>query len=130
MRLFYLISFCLVVLCACQPPIKSADTTRLLFSKPGVSLHVSPARLTVETPITFTLNGADIKSVQAELTGVNMYMGRVPVKFSQTAGSEWQAVFLLGACSEPDMKWQLVLQLTDIRGNKRQLSEILQVYWQ
>lgn len=129
MRLFYLIILCLFVLVACKPTVKSADTTRLLISGQGVALHVSPARLTVETPLTLTLHASNISGIQAELSGLNMYMGRVPVKFMQISDTEWQAVFLLGACSEPEMKWQLVLQLTDTAGNKRQIAETLDVYW-
>lgn len=130
MRVFYLIILYLVVLVGCQPTVKTANTTRLVLSEQGIVLHVSPARLTVETPITLTLNASDLSDIQAELTGINMYMGRVPVKFTQLSSTEWQAVFLLGACTEPDMKWQLAVQLTDNSGNQRHFEETLQVHWQ
>lgn len=43
-----------------------------------------------------------------------MYMGRIPLhwrKLSDTDSVVWQAEFLLGACTDPHMRWQLQLTL-------------------
>ncbi|MCY7293861.1 hypothetical protein [Alteromonas sp. a30] len=44
--------------------------------------------------------------------GVNMYMGKTPllIQESQSQKNQYQAVFFLGSCSEPDMNWRLTTQ--------------------
>ena len=61
---------------------------------------------------------------KAWVQGVNMYMGQVAV-FSDSAASQTsdnsrqQALqFFLGACSEPDMRWQMVLVIKKVSSQK------------
>ena len=49
----------------------------------------------------------------AWIEGVNMYMGKVPVLLENDGKGAWSGWFMLGACSEPVMKWQLRLNLKD-----------------
>ncbi|MBJ2128372.1 hypothetical protein JC525_05435 [Alteromonas sp. IB21] len=49
----------------------------------------------------------------AWIEGVNMYMGKVPVLLENDGKGAWSGWFMLGACSEPVMKWQLRLNIKD-----------------
>lgn len=51
----------------------------------------------------------EIDSVWIE--GVNMYMGKVPVLVEETEPGEWSGWFMLGACSEPVMRWKMIMYL-------------------
>ena len=42
---------------------------------------------------------------------------------------QWQAEFFLGACSDPAMQWQLLLQLHNSQGGSRRVAQILQSSW-
>ena len=83
----------------------------------------------VETALTLTLQAEGLISVTGELTGATMYMGTVPLRFSKTAENQWQAEFFLGACSDPAMQWQLLLQLHNSQGGSRRVAQILQSSW-
>lgn len=50
-----------------------------------------------------------IESVWIE--GTNMYMGKIPVLVEETQPGEWSGWFMLGSCSEPQMHWQMLLNL-------------------
>lgn len=66
-----------------------------------------------ETAFTLTLRGhPGMAPKQAWLEGRSMFMGRIPLSFSQQ-GDEWVANAMVGACSEPAMIWQLTLILED-----------------
>ncbi|MEH8017708.1 hypothetical protein MN202_10715 [Rheinheimera muenzenbergensis] len=129
MRLFYLLI--LLALCAisCTPATTAPTSPRQLLHSDGINLTLAPGHAPVETPLTLTLEAEGLTAVSGELTGVNMYMGRVPIRFSQLAANSWQAEFLLGACSEPDMQWQLVLQLQDQQGQNVTLKQTFQSSW-
>ena len=49
--------------------------------------------------------------------GINMYMGKNAVLADSTYAKEAKKVYnarlFLGACSEPAMRWQLIIQTTD-----------------
>jgi len=57
------------------------------------------------------------------LEGKNMYMGKIPLFFSETDNKEikkenFQADVLLGSCSENEMIWRMWLIITDDNGGK------------
>ncbi|WP_158968910.1 hypothetical protein [Paraglaciecola sp. L3A3] len=58
---------------------------------------------------------------QTWVQGINMYMGKSAVMvestYSEAGGLAYQSKLFLGACSEPDMKWQLVVQTKDSEQN-------------
>ncbi|WP_166839613.1 hypothetical protein [Rheinheimera pleomorphica] len=91
-------------------------------------LQLSPASAPVETPLQLQLSAIGLAKVSAELTGVSMYMGRVPLRFTQQ-GEVWQAEFLLGACSDPKMQWQLQLELEFVDGEKRTVKQQFYSSW-
>lgn len=101
-----------------------------MLQTPTLHLLVSPAQIPVETPLTMVLESAtDLINVSGELRGVSMYMGRIPLQWRQaevTAEREtamWTAEFFLGACSDPDMQWQLELWL-DYADGRRELQSV------
>ncbi len=96
-----------------------------------IHLTVSPGQIPVETLLRLQLRSeTPLQAVSAEMTGVSMYMGKIPLRFSlNPATGYWQSDFMLGACSDPEMTWQLKLQLTDSNGKVRQLSTEFQSSW-
>lgn len=129
MRLFYLLISVWLCAISCTPAPSVEPAANLLLDVDGLRLSVSPGHVPVETVLTLTLRADGLSAVTGELTGVTMYMGTVPLRFSQIAENQWQAEFLLGACSEPDMQWQLMLQLENKHGEKSTLKHTLQSSW-
>lgn len=96
-----------------------------------LQLSISPGDIPVETLLRLQLRSAQpLQQVSAEMTGVSMYMGKIPLRFTFDAATGlWSSDFMLGACSDPKMVWQLQLQFTDDSGKVRQLSTELQSSW-
>jgi len=97
----------------------------------NVQLSVSPGQIPVETLLRLQLRSNDnLQAVSAQMVGKSMYMGKIPLHFTFDAASGfWISEFMLGACSDPQMIWQLNLQLTEHSGNVRQLATELQSSW-
>ena len=45
------------------------------------------------------------------LEGDDMYMGKVPVFIKANAGRKLEGWFMLGSCSQPTMRWRMVIWL-------------------
>ena len=115
-RLLWLL-VALTLLTACKPSQKDSSEATLLQTE-TLHLQISPSTIPVETPLTMSLDShRELINVRGELRGVSMYMGRIPLQWRQRAVTTademalWQAEFFLGACSDPDMLWQLDLWL-------------------
>lgn len=125
----------LLMLAACQP--QPADNqARVLLEQAQLHLSLTPGSAPVETPLRLNLvSQQPIRLVNAELTGVSMYMGVIPLRFQKlntTDSAEpehWQAEFLLGACSNPVMLWQLNLTVLFADGRKLSLNEQFNSSW-
>lgn len=128
MPLFYLLFVVLFSLGGCQPAEVAPPASLTLFKDNNILLQLSPASAPVETPLQLQLSATGLAKVSAELTGVSMYMGRVPLRFTQQ-GEVWQAEFLLGACSDPKMQWQLQLELEFVDGKKRTVKQQFYSSW-
>ena len=93
----------------------------------GVELLYSDARFQVERPIELVLsqvpNGA---VVTGHIQGLSMDMGTIPLQFTPTGDGKWQSHFLLGACTEPAMRWQLQLTIEHADGQLQQLVDTFQ----
>lgn len=107
----------LFLLMGCQPALNDGSEAILLQTE-TLQLRVNPARIPVETPLTLSVETTrPLLGITAEIRGISMYMGRIPLQWRQvenTAATEmplWHAEFFLGACSDPDMKWELQLWL-------------------
>ncbi|MDX1537989.1 hypothetical protein [Arsukibacterium sp.] len=126
---------CLLLLAACQP--KQADNSvRVLQQQAELLLSLSPASAPVETPLRLSLvSEQPIELISAELTGVSMYMGIIPLPFQKVStvgkddAEQWQAEFLLGACADPAMLWQLNLTVQFADGRKLILKEQFNSSW-
>lgn len=77
-------------------------------------------------PVNFTDN--EIKKVEAELIGENMFMGRVPITFSRI-DNHWQGSFFLGMCSEKQMLWRMTLTITFDDNSQEQAYALFDSYW-
>lgn len=97
-------------LCA---PQQSDKTTCSYDTELGVlTLFSSIPSMPFETPITLTLElPEDVIVSASEIRGLSMYMGRIPVVWQEQADGTWQARILLGACTDPQMVWQLQINL-------------------
>ncbi|WP_157605830.1 hypothetical protein [Rheinheimera sp. SA_1] len=138
MRCFSVVAILLFVvgICGCEdkkePAAEVADwQTALGDLQHSIQLSISPGQIPVERLLRLQLRSEQpLQKVSAEMTGVSMYMGRIPLRFTFDAATGlWVSDFMLGACSDPQMIWQLKLQLTDSSGNVRQLSTEVQSSW-
>ncbi len=122
----------LLLVSGCRP-VANDNSQALLLQTDALSLTVSPAPIPVETPLRLVLESSlDIQAVSAEVRGLSMYMGRIPLhwrKLDVTTGSRWQAEFLLGACTDPQMRWQLILTLTLADGSEQLIMQEFTSSW-
>lgn len=114
MRLLVL-AFYLLCLASCseEKPLQQHDVLQLHKDK-QVSVSLSPADAPVEEILNWTIElseGWQIK--QAEVTGLSMSMGTIPLLFKAVAEKPalYSTEMVLGACSQPRMQWQLQLKL-------------------
>ena len=116
--------------CTDQSNAEAVSADRVIVLE-DIQLQLSPGDIPVETLLKMQLKSqSPLVQVSGELTGVSMYMGRIPLRFAQDpATGLWQADFMLGACSDPKMIWQLELTLTDLQGQSRQLTTNFQSSW-
>ncbi|GGW71196.1 hypothetical protein [Alishewanella tabrizica] len=114
----------LVAVSGCQPRQKDI-TQAILLQTAEFILQISPGTIPVETALTLSLATQEpLVQVSAEIQGVSMYMGRIPLQWRQAdttaeaKNTAWTAEFFLGACSDPQMQWQLQLWLEYPDGRK------------
>ena len=81
-----------------------------LSSMPAQATFSAPPIAEDSITLTFSLPpSVDVESVWIE--GVNMYMGKIPVLMSQTGPGHWEGWFMLGSCSEPVMRWRMLINI-------------------
>ncbi|MDX3774554.1 hypothetical protein QE250_10560 [Chromatiaceae bacterium AAb-1] len=132
MRLLYLFLLVCALLAGCKPSGKSDESTRILLDSIAGQLVISPEMIPVETPLTLSFYSAQpLHALSAEITGVSMYMGKIPLRFMPVAtdNRHWQAVFLLGACADPEMQWQLELVMTYADGKTEKQLQLFHSSW-
>jgi hypothetical protein len=114
MRLLFL-AFYLVCLSGCSDQKTEPQTSVLqLHQDTRFTVSLAPADAPVEEILHWTVELSDGWQIkQAEVTGLSMTMGTIPLLFKTVEGKArvYQAEMVLGACSQPRMKWQLQLQL-------------------
>jgi len=63
----------------------------------------------------------EITQIKAYLEGRDMYMGKIPVFFEpQVLGDDYQAVAMLGSCSEAEMIWRLWFSIEFYSGEEKE----------
>ena len=80
----------------------------------------TPLQLTAVLPQNDELNS--LRIVASEITGISMYMGRIPVQWQEVAVNTWQADILLGACTDPNMVWELTITIEGTGGASKRNS--------
>lgn len=108
-----------------SPPIKSTkqcniDLTQECFvfdNNQQVSVQFSQ-EIEVEEELFLTITvPSHVKISQMWVQGINMYMGKNAVLTDSIYAEEGKMVYnarlFLGSCSEPEMRWQLIIQTTD-----------------
>lgn len=89
-------------------------------------MQINPVPIPLEEELTVTLS-IPIQRVfqRAWIEGVNMYMGKLPVvvEGSHTIGTHvsYDAITFLGSCSEPNMRWRMVVEVAEGNGRTERL---------
>ncbi len=125
----------LVLICcqACTPQSQAGDSQRLV-KKGAVELIYQPARLVTEAPLALDIHTpVGWQLHKATLTGLSMDMPMMPLFFTKTSGPalntvNWQSQFLLGACADAQMTWQLELVFKDETGAEQRLNDQFVVF--
>lgn len=88
----------------------SACSVQLEGGNLEVEILSRPIPLEEQVTIDFQLpSGAEL--LKAHIEGINMYMGRIPVLLERLDAQTVRGQTFLGSCSEPSMKWRLILVL-------------------
>ena len=102
---------CFVFLASCSKPPETIPTSQVqLHQDSRITVQLSPAAAPVEQLLTWQLKLAQGWQVkQAMVVGVSMSMGTIPLLFKKLSSTPdlYTAEMVLGACSQPQMKWQL-----------------------
>lgn len=97
--------FCDLTHQSCKIKIAEQGFT-IAFSEPPKIEHQLSLNINSDQPFTLA---------KATITGINMYMGIIPVVAESQPTlihKQWQGWTLLGACSEPNMIWQLTITVS------------------
>ena len=78
----------------------------------GYAEFISPLQTAEKVDVRIFL-ASDEQVNDAWVEGVNMYMGKTPVRVESHKEDRWSGWFMLGACMEPKMKWQMVVNIKD-----------------
>ncbi|SFT85814.1 MULTISPECIES: hypothetical protein [Pseudoalteromonas] len=85
----------------------------------GVEIWLPNSVISPETPFSINLKlPPNAYNVSAKLEGVTMYMGYIPLQFTQK-GSYWSAQTMVGVCSEPVMTWKMTVVFTDAQNRQQ-----------
>ncbi|MEX1222599.1 MAG: hypothetical protein WEA82_10900 [Idiomarina sp.] len=85
-----------------------------IYSNNVANLQLDPQQPRVEQEFKLLLTLASNVTPQAsELRGVDMYMGKIPVRWQRVAPGQWQASIVVGACSLAHMQWQLTVPISE-----------------
>ncbi|MDP4537407.1 hypothetical protein Q3O60_14535 [Alkalimonas collagenimarina] len=125
-----LVIILLLMLQACQPLQQNYDSELLLYGTTTEQLTISPANVPVESLLRLDFQTVDtVVAITGEIIGVSMYMGRIPLHFSELNATHWRAELLLGACSDPAMEWRIIVTVQYASGKEQLLSETFRSSW-
>lgn len=110
--LLFLISGCVPSSKVKDSPFCEADEVSekctFLVGYTPISLHSTHPAMPEEQHITLSVKGLNpVEVSSAQLSGVNMYMGNIPLQFERVNENHWQAFVRLGVCASPQMIWRL-----------------------
>lgn len=130
---FFSLLLLLLSVQACKPQQPVANSQRQVH-KGAVELVYQQARMTTEMPLALEVHAPKGWQLQkATLTGLSMDMPVMPLFFHQATDtlvqkSNWQTEFLLGACADEQMTWQLELLFKDDTGAEQRLLDEFVVF--
>jgi len=91
------------------------ETNQHCIYDTGVKVWLSDKNISPETPFSIYLDlPAHLKLDTAKIESITMYMGFIPQKFTEQ-GSIYKSETMVGICSEKNMLWQLVLNLSNLQ---------------
>jgi len=103
----------------------NCDTNQRCIYNTGVKVWLSDKNITPETHFSIYLDlPAHLKINNAKLESITMYMGFIPQKFTKEAtiyksdtkeATIYKSDTMVGICSEQNMLWQLVLNLSNVQ---------------
>ncbi|MCK8094537.1 hypothetical protein CWB60_03700 [Pseudoalteromonas sp. S327] len=97
----------------------NCDTNQRCIYNTGVKVWLSDKIITPETPFSIYLDlPAHLKIDNAKLESITMYMGFIPQKFTKEA-TIYKSDTMVGICSEKNMLWQLVLNLSNVQTGEK-----------
>ena len=97
----------------------NCDTNQRCIYNTGVKVWLSDKNITPETPFNIYLDlPAHLKIDNAKLESITMYMGFIPQKFTKEA-TIYKSDTMVGICSEKNMLWQLVLNLSNVQTGEK-----------
>ena len=97
----------------------NCDTNQSCIYNTGVKVWLSDKNITPETPFNIYLDlPAHLKIDNAKLESITMYMGFIPQKFTKEA-TIYKSDTMVGICSEKNMLWQLVLNLSNVQTGEK-----------
>ncbi|MDX1525096.1 MAG: hypothetical protein R3273_02520 [Pseudidiomarina maritima] len=115
-KVFIFVVCSMVFLFGCRdkvPQVQHSADTKIFH-------QIDPDQPMVEQPILIQLTLPEqVQPQLSKVTGVNMYMGAIPLVWQQQTQTRWQAELLLGACAEPLMQWRVTVPLLN---GEQQLS--------
>lgn len=108
-----LISLAAITLSGCEKAVSvvpNCEPNKVCKLAGEVAISLSNEQPEPETPFTIVIEKPGLSMPKsAHLEGVNMYMGKIPVFFTQTStGLEAEA--MVGVCANNTMQWHLVLE--------------------
>ena len=92
-----------------------------------LSVQEPPIKAEQWNNISLTSNISKWQVLDAKLVGKEMFMGRIPVGFSEVQQGVFIAKVLVGACTTEHMVWQLQIDV-EVNGMKEQLLFDFSVY--
>lgn len=117
------------LLLGCQKQDGTADAV-IEHRQQGVILRYAPAPLRAERLLSVNVDlrqlqplpERSVQHVKGVLRGINFDMGVMPLVF-QPDGALWRSEFMLGACTEPQMQWELQLVIVFDDGTERTIQD-------
>lgn len=104
-----------------------ASTCQIMLGDSSIEFHISEYPVLLEEMLNITLT-YDIQYVARRgwLEGTNMFMGKTPLVFKENHIQEvnkqvtQETELFIGACSEPNMRWKLSIELEDLQSGQLQ----------
>ena len=116
--------------CTPESPPDLEQLNPPVFKDELAELRLTPTQPLVESEIQLQLTLPDgITPDNSLVRGVSMNMGTIPVRWQQQ-GNSWRATLFVGACSDPQMTWELVVPLSSSEPEAAQYQDRIRFQFQ